>query len=251
MNRTHAPRHAAIAGIIAGVMVAAAMPVHAVNIPEGSAVTPDSTFLLHFRVTEGCDGLPTDALEVTIPDSVRNPVPEAVPGWDVEIEAPAVEDDAARADEETEDETAKPDGDAPPTVIRWSGGSLDDGLLLDFGLRAGFPDKQDKVLEFPVVQRCGDVEVEFAPTVTLTLRYGQADIAALSETVDQIGAEVQQLRADVDQLQQEVGGVNVVNLRGRVGDNEEAIEKLDERVATLEGEPVPEPTPEPEPQAEE
>jgi uncharacterized protein YcnI len=238
MTHTHAPRRAALAGIIAGLMVAAALPVHAVNIPEGGAVTPDSSFLFHFRVTSGCEGLPTDTLEVMIPEGVTNPIPEAVPGWDVEIAAPEVdEDDIAEA------ETEEPDGDASLTQVRWSGGSLDDGYLLDFGVRARFPDEEGEVLEFPVIQRCGEVEVEHAPTVTLTKRYGQSDIADLSQTVDRVDADVQQLRADVDQLQQQVGDVNVVNLRSRVSDTEKAIEDLDERVGALEGEPTPEPEP--------
>ena len=60
-------------------------------------------------------------------------------------------------------------------MVRWTGGELEDGLLMDFGIRARFPDAQDEVLEFPVVQRCGDVEQEFTPTITLTtaLRPGQ------------------------------------------------------------------------------
>jgi len=221
-------------------MVAAALPVHAVNIPEGGAVTPDSVSLVHFRVTSACDGQPMDTLEVTMPDGVANPIPEAVPGWDVEIEAPGVEgDDTAEA----EGETAESDGDVSLTRVRWSGGSLDDGYLLDFGVRARFPDKEGEILEFPVIQRCGDVEVEHAPTVNLALAYGQADIAELSETVDRIDAEVQQLGTDVAQLQLQVGNVDVVNLRRRVTDTEDAIEVLDERVAALEGEPVPEPEP--------
>ena len=94
MTRSHAPRRAILAGTFASLLVAAAVPAHAVNIPEGGAVTPDSSFLFHLRVTSTCDGLPMEELEVTIPDSVRNPVPEAVPGWDVTIEPDPVEADS-------------------------------------------------------------------------------------------------------------------------------------------------------------
>ena len=69
-------------------MVAAALPVHAVSIPEGGAVTPGSSFLFHLQVTSTCDGLPMDELEVTIPEGVTNPTPEVAPGWDVSIVAP-------------------------------------------------------------------------------------------------------------------------------------------------------------------
>ena len=237
MSRIHAPRRAVVAGALASLMVAAALPVHAVNIPEGGAVTPGSSFLFHLRVTSTCDGLPMDELEVTIPESVTNPTPEVVPGWDVSIEAPEEMDD-----ETTEAEAEGDDAAVPPTVVRWSNGLLEDGFLIDFGIRARFPDEEGAVLEFPVVQRCGDVEVESLPTINLNLRYGQADIAALADQVDGLSAEVDVLRADVDQLQQQVGDVNVEFLRGRVGDTEKAIVELDERVVALEeGEPAPEP----------
>ena len=237
MSMIHAPRRALVAGALASLMVAAALPVHAVNIPEGGAVTPGSSFLFNLRVTSTCDGLPMNELEVTIPESVTNPTPEVVPGWDVSIEAPGeMDDQTAEADVEGDDAAV------PPTVVRWSNGLLEDGFLIDFGIRARFPDEEGAVLEFPVVQRCGDVEVESLPTITLTLRYGQADIAALSDQVDGLSAEVDVLRADVDQLQQQVGDVNVEFLRGRVGDTEKAIVELDERVVALEeGEPAPEP----------
>jgi uncharacterized protein YcnI len=248
MIRTLPRRHTVTAGLVAGLMVAAALPVQAVNIPEGGAVTPGSSYLFHLRVTSTCDGLPMDELEVTIPESVVNSVPEAVPGWDVMIEAPEeMDEEAAEGDEsaEAEAEAAKGDEEVAPTVVRWSGGLLEDGYLLDFGIRARFPDEEGEVLEFPVVQRCGEEELESAPTVTLAKRYGNGDIAEMSATIDQLAGDVEVLRADVDQLQKQVGEVNVENLRSRVGDNEKAVKDLDERVTAIEeGEPAPEPLPE-------
>ena len=246
MTSIHAPRRAILGGALAGLMVAAALPVSAVNIPEGGAVTPDSVFLFHLRVTSTCEGLPMDELEVTIPDSVTNPVPEAMADWDTLITAPEEMDeeaDEAEADEAEADEDAE-DEETEPTVITWSNGLLEDGYLLDFGIRARFPDEEGEVLEFPVVQRCGDVEQEFAPTIKLSTRYGQAEIAEIDAEFDQLSADVEVLRADVDQLQQQVGDVNVVNLRGRVGEAEKAINELDERVTALEeGEEAPEAEP--------
>ena len=227
MTSIHAPRRAILGGALAGLMVAAALPVSAVNIPEGGAVTPDSVFLCQLRVTSACEGLPMAEREVTSPDSETTPVPEAMADWDTLITAP----------EEMDEE-------AEPTVITWSNGLLEDGYLLDFGIRARFPDEEGEVLEFPVVQRCGDVEQEFAPTIKLSTRYGQAEIAEIDAEVDQLSADVEVLRADVDQLQQQVGDVNVVNLRGRVGEAEKAINELDERVTALEeGEEAPEAEP--------
>jgi len=250
MTRIHAPRRVLLAGALASLMVAAALPVGAVNIPEGGAVTPDSVFLFHFRVTETCDGLPMDELEVTIPETVTSPKPEAMAGWDVEIEDPAAMDEGmVEEDEEAEEAEDAEEAEFEPIVVRWTGGALEDGLLLDFGMRARFPDAQDEVLEFPVVQRCGDVEQEFTPTIKLSTRYGQGEISRMDDDITLLRADVDQLRADVDQLQQQVGDVNVENLRSRVSDTEKATKDLDERVSTLEEvEPTPEPEPEPEPE---
>lgn len=246
MSRTLTPRRGILAGALASLMVTGAVPASAVNIPEGGAVTPDSVFLFHLRVTEGCDGLPMDELEVTIPEGVTNPKPEAVAGWDVEIEDPADMDEEMDEVEAEEADDATEDGDEDefvPTVVRWAGGELEDGLLLDFGMRARFPDTQDEVLEFQVVQRCGEIEQEFAPTVKLTTRYGQGEISALADSVDELRAEVDVLRADVDKIQGQIGEVNVTGLRNRVVVLEDEVVELDERVTMIEEEPAPEPAP--------
>lgn len=239
MPRTHALRPAILAGALASLMVAGALPASAVNIPEGGAVTPDSVFLFHFRVIEGCEGLPTDELEVTIPQRVTNPKPEAVAGWDVEIEDPAAMDEEMDEEMVEEEEEAEEADDAAedefePIVVRWTGGQVEDGLLLDFGMRARFPDAQDDVLEFQVVQRCGEIEQEFAPTINLTTRYGQSEISRMDDDITALRNDVDQLRAEVDQLQQQVGDVNVVNLRSRVADTEQGIKELDERLTDVE-----------------
>ena len=249
MHRPSTLRRAAAATTLAALMGAAALPVGAVNIPDGAAINPDSTSVIHFRVTSACDGLPMDTLEVTLPASVKNPIPEAVPGWEVVVDDPAATDEEdmeaedAEADEAEADD-AEADENAEPVVVRWSGGPLPDGRLLDFGMRARFadadPDADGEVLEFPVVQRCGEIEVEHTPTAMLSQRYDQAAIAQIDAEVDSLRKDVNQLRTDVDQLQEQVGDVNVVNLRTRVRDNENAIEDLDGRVSTLEEEPAPE-----------
>ena len=238
MTSIDTPRRAVLAGAIASLMVAAAVPAAAVNIPEGGAVTPDSTFLFHLRVTETCDGIPMDELEVTIPEGVTNPIPESMAGWDANIEIPGeMEEDAAEEGEDAEAESEESaDDESELTVISWDGGLLEDGQLLDFGIRARFPDEQDAVLEFPVVQRCGDVEVESAPTITLTLRYGQGEMARIDGEVTQLRADVDTLRADVDKLQDQVGQVNVTSLRNRVEVLEEETAELDERVTVVEDE---------------
>ena len=147
------------------------------------------------------------------------------------------------ADWDTHIEESLDDDGAGLAVVRWDNGLLEDGQLLDFGIRARFPDEQDAVIEFPVVQRCGDVQQEFAPTILLTTRYGQGEIAALDAEVEQLRADVDVLRADVDKLQGQVGEVNVTNLRNRVEALEETVVELDGRVTVLEDDGGPEETP--------
>lgn len=264
MPRTHVSRRTVLAGALASLMVAGALPASAVNIPEGGAVTPDSVFLFHLRVIEGCEGLPMTELEVTIPESVRNPTPEAMAGWDTRLEIPsemddeteaatddeaeaaATEEEAAATEEEaaTEDEAAAAEAEPELTVIRWENGMLEDGLLLDFGIRARFPDEQDAVIEFPVVQRCGAVEQEFTPTIKLTTRYGQGEILRMDEDISALRADVDQLRSDVEKIQRQIGEVNVTGLRDRVVVLEDDVVELDERVTAIEEQPVPAPLPE-------
>lgn len=207
-------RTALMRGMVsAGLLGLLATPVQAnVNIPEGGAVPPDSVFVIHFQVLEGCDGAPTDALEVTVPEGVRNPLPQAVPGWETEIDTTVAGDDDER------------------TVVRWSGGLVGPDEFVEFGLRARFPDEPDATLTFPVVQTCGTVQNEWtgddAPTVTLSPRVGPRGTIELDEAVTQ-------LSSDVEELDTRLAGVDPVNLRSRVSDLEDAVGDLEESVEQL------------------
>ena len=141
MTHSNKLRQPMAVGLSAAMLIAFAAPVlgENVNIPEGGAVTPGSVFVINFQVQAGCDGLPMDTLEVTIPEAVDNPLPEDVPGWTVESETAPASDGTSRV-----------------SLVRWSGGLLEDGAFAEFGLRAGFPDEPGSTIEFPVVQRCGD-----------------------------------------------------------------------------------------------
>lgn len=212
MTRSNKLRQPMVAGLTTAMLITFAAPVLGgnVNIPEGGAVTPDSVYVINFQVQEGCDGLPMDALEVTIPEVVNNPVPEGVPGWTVETETVPASDGTSRV-----------------TLVRWSGGPMEDGTFYEFGLRAGFPDEPDSTIEFPVVQRCGDEISTSAPTVVLTNRFDQQDLVKLTDSVAAIGAEVEELGS-------RLGGVDPENLRTRVSDSEAAIKEIMGRLDALE-----------------
>jgi uncharacterized protein YcnI len=154
-SRSRAHRGAAL--ITAGVAtIAVALPASAhITIPEGS-VPAGGSAVIHFRVPHGCDGAPTDTIEVQLPDGVVSGQPEYIPGWTVETEM--VESEPYERFGETLTERVG--------VIRWSGGSLPDLAYLDFGVRATFLADEGTVLAFPIVQRCGDAEEAWIePTV--------------------------------------------------------------------------------------
>ncbi len=231
---SHASRRLVHSGLAAATLALFATPASAVNIPEGGAVTPDSVFVIHFQVQEGCEGAPTDGLEVTIPASVSNPQPEQVPGWDVEVTTQGADAAGAQADAEATAESEDGSADAGLTVVSWTGGSVQAGAFQEFGLRARFPDDPGATIAFAVLQRCGLVERAFtagddqdpAPTVTLSERFGPRDINALSDSVTQ-------LQSDIEELSAQIGGVDMPNLRSRVKDNEDAVDDLEPRLTEL------------------
>ena len=181
--------------ISAGLLSVLAAPVQAVNIPEGTAVTPDSVFIINFQIRESCQGAPMDMLEVTVPASVQNPTPEALAGWDTEV--------------------IPPGESGPPlqrTIVRASAGSL----------------------KFPAVQRCGTVERVWdgtedgapVPTVQLTDRILQRDLMDLNATVDGMAS-------DIDEIGTLLGDVNPTNLRSRVSEAEGTLQEVSERLDQL------------------
>ena len=222
MVASNRPRLITAAAVSAVMLMALAAPAQGVRIPEGGVVPSGSTYVIHFQVHEGCEGSPTDMLEVTLPESVSNPIPEAVPGWVVATETVPTEG------QDTEPRTS---------LVRWTGGPLEDGQLLEFGLRLRFPDEPAAVLEFPVVQRCGpDLEQAWTgadeafpvPSVVLADRPTGRALMALNKSVDD-------LMAEVDEIRTQIRDVDAVNLRSRVTDSESATEGLAKRLDRLAG----------------
>jgi uncharacterized protein YcnI len=119
-----------------------------VTIPDGSQIPAGSTSTIHLRVPHGCQGEPTDTLEVQLPGGIVAAQPEYVPGWAVEVES--VESVPYEHFGETLTERVG--------VIRWSGGDLPDFAYYDFGIRATFLLDAGTELRIPVVQRCGELE---------------------------------------------------------------------------------------------
>ncbi|HSM32772.1 MAG TPA: hypothetical protein VK987_01635, partial [Anaerolineae bacterium] len=99
---------------------------------------------------------------------------------------------------------------------------------------ARFPDEPGATIAFPVVQTCGTMERAWtddgsemaAPTVTLNERFGPRDILDLRDAVVQ-------LRSEVDGLIEQLGDVNVGNLRSRVSDTESGLTDIVDRLDAL------------------
>ena len=218
-----------------------AAPVAAnVNIPEGRAVEADSVSIIHLAVLHGCDGEATDRIEMHIPQSVRNVIPEAAPGWTIEVETvsgESAEASASPAAVESAD-AALPTGaalDDQIATVRWTGGSLPAGQYAEFGLRARFPAEEGAILAFPVVQTCGLTEIDWdgdkdsehpAPMVTIGDQINQKDLGELQDTVSA-------LNADVSDLQDQLKGVNPSNVRDRVKDLEEQVAAIQDQLEAM------------------
>jgi uncharacterized protein YcnI len=141
---------AAIATLVTALPASAHITIPETHVPAGGST------VVHLRVPHGCEGDPTTAIEVQLPDGVVSGQPEFVPGWSVETEM--VESEPYDQFGQTLTERVG--------VIRWSGGELPDLAFLDFGIRARFLADEGAVLAFPVVQRCGETEVAWIePTV--------------------------------------------------------------------------------------
>lgn len=205
-----------------------------INIPDGGTVQRDSVSVITFRVLDGCEGASTDAIEVTIPENVSNVQPEAVPGWVLEY----VLDDGERVSA-----IGEADPDRSITAVSWSGGVLPDSTFGDFGMRAQFPD-EETLIRFPVVQRCGEISLEWdgdgdserpAPAVAVGPDVNAREEVEFAQAVEDLQADVAALGEDLAALQElvarnqdELSGVNLDNLRGRVSD-------VEDRVSALEG----------------
>jgi uncharacterized protein YcnI len=99
-----------------------------------------------FSVAHGCEGSPTVAVRIKLPEGVLSVKPQQKPGWSVETKMRKLEGPLpslhGRTIQETVDE------------VTWRGGNLPDNLFDTFGLVMKLPDAAGQPLYFPVVQEC-------------------------------------------------------------------------------------------------
>lgn len=110
--------------------------------------TADTTLRATLRVPHGCEGSPTTAIRIRIPDGVGAVKPMPKPGWELStLREPAAQPASAGGHGAPADRVVE---------VRWSGGSLLDEHYDEFVLRMRLPATPGETLYFPVVQECAE-----------------------------------------------------------------------------------------------
>jgi uncharacterized protein YcnI len=163
------------------VLVLLAAPAWAhVSVTPASAPAGES-MVIDFRIGHGCDGSPTTAVSVQIPDTVAGVTPEFLPGWSIDTTTGPLAGPVELHGETVTEGIRE---------ITWSGGTpIPDGSFFDFGVSMQLPDQPGETLYFPVVQTCesgetawtqvpaegGDAHDLETPAPAVTLTDGVAD----------------------------------------------------------------------------
>jgi len=114
---------------------------------ETDTATSESSFKVVVQIRHGCDGKPTNEVQVKLPEGFVFAKPQPKAGWELEI----IKGDYQK----TYDNHGKPVS-AGPLEIRWKGGNLSDDYYDTFlisGRISGFEKKT--TIAFPVTQLCG------------------------------------------------------------------------------------------------
>ncbi|MGV8841228.1 MAG: YcnI family copper-binding membrane protein [Bauldia sp.] len=111
------------------------------EVPAGQAT------LVGFGIGHGCDGAPTTAIRMRIPEGVIAVQPVAKPGWDIAITT------GTYATPQIDGEALVTEG---VTMIEWTGGNLPDAFYDQFWIRARVATgvEHGAMMWFPIVQEC-------------------------------------------------------------------------------------------------
>ena len=131
----------------------AAVPALAHVTLEQREASVGSTYKAVFRVPHGCEGKPTNAVRVRIPEGFFAVKPMPKPGWTLEK--------IVGAYEKTYLNHGTPLSEGVKEVV-WSGGNLPDDEYDEFELRGSIAGDLEpgSTLWFPVVQECPDGATE-------------------------------------------------------------------------------------------
>ncbi|GAA1979463.1 hypothetical protein GCM10009718_15320 [Isoptericola halotolerans] len=120
-------RRASWAAVVAAVMLAPAGPAAAHVIVDRAEPHGDGTAAVTFTFDHGCDGSPTDAVRITLPDGVEALAAGAPDGWSAEV---------------TSDQ------------VRWEGEPIPDGEVTELTVDVEMVGTPGQSFVFPAVQEC-------------------------------------------------------------------------------------------------
>lgn len=141
----HAPiRRAAFAAALTTVFAA---PASAHVVLDTAEAPAGSYYKAVFRVPHGCDGSPTTAITVTIPNAILTAKPQPKPGWTLSVDRQALAAPVAGPHGSTITERV--------ATIAWRGGDLPDAWFDEFAIQLRLPNAPAGTkLHFPVEQTC-------------------------------------------------------------------------------------------------
>lgn len=140
--------------ILAAGLLALATSAASAHITLEAAEAPvGAAYKAVFRLPHGCEGKPTIAIRVRIPEGMIGVKPMPKPGWTL---------DKVKGKYAKTYKLSGADVSEGVTEVSWSGGSLPDDEYDEFVLRGNLAGDLPvgTMLYFPVVQECGDGAVE-------------------------------------------------------------------------------------------
>jgi uncharacterized protein YcnI len=136
---------AAAAAALSVVTSSAALAHVTLETPQAAA---GSTYKAVLRVGHGCEGSPTTAIRVRVPEGMIAVKPMPKPGWELTTKVAPYPQPVKYF------ETTMTEG---VSEIAWTGGSLPDAWYDEFVFRGRLPDvAAGSMVWFPVVQECAD-----------------------------------------------------------------------------------------------
>lgn len=147
-------RFAGRASALIVAMLGIATVAHGHVVLETPRAAAGSYYEAVFRVPHGCDGAPTTAITVEIPDGVLAVKPRPMPTWTVRTQRGLY-----KSGYELHGRTVH----EGVVAVTWTGGPLSDDFYDKFSFVAKLPSAAPGTrLVFPVVQRCADATVTWS-----------------------------------------------------------------------------------------
>ena len=140
------PTHSLCRACAAALLLGLSGPSLAHVVMDPDEATANTYFRTKLRVPHGCEGSPTVALRVKVPDGVMSAKPEMKPGWTVSLVK-------KRLDQPIDGGHGRSITEVVDEVV-WRGGPLPDEMFDEFGLVLRLPAKPGETLWFRTVQEC-------------------------------------------------------------------------------------------------